>query len=266
MKKIFLLSIILFLSVCICSANVVVVGALSIEKKVVPGEELKGFLTIRNDANDVSEARVFQTDYIFKYTGDAAYDKPGKNPRSNTSWITLNQEYVKLGPMENSQITYTVKVPDDPKLSGSYWSLIMIEPIEKTIKDAPKKDSKKIGLSINTVVRFGFQLTTTISDTGEKKLKITGKNVMTRDNKNYLEMDVENTGTLSIVPHPYAELFDQNEKFMGRFAGKARRIQPGCSVKFEIELPVPAGSYKTLVVLDDQEDAVFGAEYTLDIK
>jgi len=61
------------------------------------------------------------------------------------------------------------------------------------------------------------------------------------------------------------ELFDQMGASKGKFGGVQYRIYPGTSVRQSIFLDgVPAGTYKALIVIDDGNDDVFGAEYTLE--
>ncbi len=61
--------------------------------------------------------------------------------------------------------------------------------------------------------------------------------------------------------------FDQAGRSLGRFAGERKRIYPACSVRYRIGIPgLSVGRYTALMVADNGDDHVYGAQLLLDVE
>jgi hypothetical protein len=251
------------------SAQVSIIGELSQDKDAFPGDTYTGTIIIRNDTNEPQEAKVYQTDYVFKYDGTNNYGEPGVFPRSNAKWISFSPAYVILPPQGNMSVNYTVTVPKETetnKLIGTYWSMLMVEGIQKgSAESSVRAKDTKAQMGIMQTIRYGIQIATTITNTGTKKINILDHKVIKKeDGKRILQIDIQNTGEISMRPEVYAELFDAKGTSLGKFSGSKYRIYPGTSVRQAIDISkVAKGTYKALIVIDAGGDDVFGVQYTL---
>jgi len=255
MKKLFFIFVFIFLLPCSVSAGVHV-GKLSHKKTAQIGETYKGIILVRNSGEEEQEVKIYQTDYLFFADGSNIYGEPGKLKRSNAKWITFSPHCLIIPPRQVGVVNYTVKVPDDKSLKGTYWSMIMVEGIDKSSPEMLKPEKGKIQIGIRTVVRYGIQMITNIGDTGSRKLNF----VKTKLKKRVLQIDIENTGERALRPFVYAKLYDENGHYVGKYEGGTSGIYPGCSVRYKIDLSkIPEGKYKTLIVADCGGDHIFGA-------
>jgi hypothetical protein len=250
-------------------AQISVIGELSQDKEVRPGEKYEGVILVRNDTNEPQEAKVYQTDYSFHFSGTNNYGEPGTHPRSNAKWVSFSPSFLTIPPLGTLAVNFTVTVPADKekKLVGTFWSMLMIEGIPKGSAESsiPPKD-KKAQMGIMQTIRYGVQIATTLAGTGSRKIKFLDvKLAPTQDGKKRnLLVDIENTGEIGMRPEVYVELFDDQGVSQGKFPGVKYRIYPGTSVRQSIDLSsVAKGTYKALVVVDAGGDDVFGAQYTL---
>jgi hypothetical protein len=241
----------------------ITVGTLSVEREATRGEHYSGGIVISNDDNVPAEAILYQRDYLFSSDGSNRYGEPGKQPRSNASWVAVNPHTVEIPPKSSTTVAYSVNVPDQDSLMGTYWSMIMVEEQTENKSTPPNDDTKTL---VRQVIRYGVQCVTHIRDTGKPQVQFTGSRLVKTDpTQNELQVDVENTGARWIVPVPHVELYDMNGYAKGRFECAKKRIYPGTSVRFQINLGVtPAGKYKALVVLDSGEQQLYGAKYDLE--
>ena len=247
------------------SASVAVVGSLSREAKVQPGAPFDGVILLKNTAKQPGEARVFQTDYSFQADGSNEFGEPGTHPRSNANWLTVTPARVKLAAGETVSIRYKGKVPADAKLRGSYWSMIMIEPLESDA-ETPAADAGKVAVGVKTKIRVGVQIVTEIGRNGKGELQILQKALKKSSEGQQLELDFSNVGERMLTPNVSLELFDTKGASVGKFEGGRSRIFPTCSLRSKINLTnVPAGKYSALVLLDAGGDQVMGAQYDLEI-
>ena len=249
--------------------QVSVIGDLSHDNQARPGETYGGEIVVRNDLAEVQDAKIYQTDYSFTADGKNNYGEAGTLPRSNARWVKFNPSFITIPPQGSVTVSYTVTVPASAPgkdLSGTYWSMLMVEGIAKESPEssgAPKNKQPEMGL--RQTLRYGIQIATHIAGTGTKRVNFTEPKLSRRsDGSAVLQVDLEDSGTLGFRPDVYVELFDSGGASKGKFPGTLFRMYPGTSVRQLIDLgPIPSGSYKALVVVDAGGDDVFGAQYNL---
>lgn len=242
----------------------ITVGTLSIEKKANPGESYEGTLTLTNDGNRLQKVAVYQTDYLCFSDGSNQFGVAGELKKSNADWITFNPNQIEVPPHQSSWINYEVRVPDDSSLIGTYWSLLMVEEVPELQDSLNNLKHNQTG--IRHVVRYGIQCITHIGDTGHHGLNFTGTRLVKGEShQKELQVDVENIGERWAMPTAWIELYDISGRRVGRFESEKKRIFPGASVRFRINLSdAPSGKYKTLIVLDTGDQNVLGAKYDLE--
>ena len=249
---------------CAARAGVSVIGGLSHKRNAKAGETYKGIIFIRNTAEEPQEVKVYQNDYLFFFDGRNAFGEPGKDPRSNANWLSFNPHRTTIPPGDLLAVNYTVKVPDDPNLVGTYWSMFMVEGIPETSPESTKAKKDKIKMGITQVVRYAVQMVTHIGDTGERKLEFLNTKLLKEEKQRILQVDIENIGERYLAHFLWAELYDEQGRYIGKFEERRLGTFPGTSVRYRIDLSeVPEGNYKAMVVADCGGDYIFGANYTL---
>jgi len=264
--KLWILPLAVLFGAGLATAQVSVIGELSQDREARPGEQYNGTITVKNDTNEPQEAKAYQTDYLFFSNGTNRYDEPGTTARSNAKWITFSPAFMTIPPQGTVVVNFTVNVPNDQKLAGSYWSMLMVEGIPQSSPESSRPMAKKkTEMGIMQTIRYGIQIATHIANTGERKIEFKDPKVVTKGNEGRVfQVDILNTGTLGIRPEVYLELFNAQGASMGRFPGVRYRIYPGTSVRQTIDVSnVPKGSYKALVVVDAGGEDIFGAQYNL---
>ncbi|MEX2115904.1 MAG: hypothetical protein WEB37_03385 [Bacteroidota bacterium] len=261
-----LLPLLLILGSNVVQSQVSVIGELSQDREAKPGETYTGTIVVKNDTNEPQEAKVYQTDYLFYSNGTNSYGEPGSHARSNARWITFGPSYIELPPQALITIQYSVTVPvRKDSLVGTYWSMLMVEGIAKGSPESSRDPQKKADMGIMQTIRYGIQIATHIQGTGERLVEFKNPRVVNSDGgKRTFQVDVENTGTLGIRPEVSLELFNEKGVSVGTLSGVRFRIYPGTSVRQLVDLSsVPAGTYKTMFVVDAGGEEIFGAQYTL---
>lgn len=267
MKKTFCLFVILLILANVSFAQVSLIGRLTQEATLQPGEKFEGEITLKNRGETPWQIAIYKNDYLFYADGTIIYGEPGRAPRTNASWLSLSPNELTIPPDETASIFYTLQVPDNQDLSGTYWSIIMIEPTSETGPQVLEDKKHKVKIGIQTRVRYAVQIITNIGDTGAPKINFLDKKLVNQDGKRILQLDVENIGERWLSPAVWVELYDNYGNKMGRFESRKERIYPECSVRYDVDLTeVPTGDYRALVVLDNGDEHVFGAQYDLGIE
>ena len=261
------ISLLLFSRVAV--GQISVIGELSYDRQVKPGEVYEGSLTLRNESDVPQEAKVYQTDYLFHADGTNLYADPGSTPRSNAKWITFSPSDVVLPPHATAPVTYRVSVPRDSlgTLQGSYWSMLMIEGIPSGSPESslPQDRAKKV-MGIIQSIRYGVQIASHVEHSGKKEIRfMDAKLVQGNEGGKVFQLDIENIGNVGMRPDVRVELYNQQGDLKGKYAGIKYRLYPGTSTRQLIELDKDLqGDYKALVIVDDGGDDIFGAQYTLE--
>ena len=247
------------------AGSISIPGGLTREFTVSPGEIVQGKILLSNNTDEPQGVKVYQTDYLFFADGRNNYAEPGSLPRSNGKWIEYSPSQVIIAPKSTDQVNFSIKVPREASLKGTYWSMFMVEGLGK---DSPEMTTEpgKVKVGIRTILRYGIQIVTNIGSSGTRSLKFIDKRLEQKDGKKTLGISLENTGERWLRPSVWAELFDGKGVSLGRFGGQQRRLFPGCSTAFLVDFSeVQKGTYTALVVADNGDESVFGARYQIEI-
>lgn len=245
-------------------AGVAVLGSLARDTAVEPGELFEGAIELKNTGNSSQDVRLYQTDYVFAADGSNRYDPVGSHSRSNGLWLAVTPSIVTVPSGQTVVARYRGKVPSDPGLSGTYWSAIMVEP--QVSAEQSVSSGKEVQASLRTVVRYAIQVVTEVGPKRERKVRFQDKRIVEADGKRLLQVDVENTGEAFLAPTLWAEFYDSAGQRRSRLQAFAKRLFPGCSVRHVLDLSgLPADRYRVLLVLDNGDESVFGAQYTLNL-
>ena len=265
MKPLLLFTLITFLFTVITQAGISVIGNLARTTTLNPGDSFEGVILVRNNGKEPADIRLSQSDYLFQSDGSNDYAEAGKTPRSNAGWVTVSPSRVKIAPGETLPIRYKGKAPADPKLRGTYWSMILVEP-NSIAAIAPDGRPDQVAVGLATTIRFAIQIVTEFGNSGTRSLQVTDKRLVQAEGKRALQLDIANDGERLLIPQVTVELFDQGGASVGRFEAGRARIYPACSVRAKADLTdVPAGKYSAMVLLDSGDAQVMGAQYDLEL-
>lgn len=273
----FIISIISLISFNSISCRAVSVsGAMTREYHMKVGDRRRGVITVSNPDQEPVEVRIYQRDYQFFADGRNLFHSPGTMARSNAGWIDLDVNRVTVMPAGEKDIHYSIEIPkvweykgqtvDTGALAGTYWSLLMVEPVTAEKKKADE------GLAIRTQLRFGLQVVTHINREGDKSLEICDRKlVYDRENDStFLEIALENTGSSWLNINAKAELFSDDGHHISDIVGSGGRLYPGTSKYYHFDLSdEKADSYQILIsFIDDKKNdkKVWAAQYALDLK
>ena len=256
--------LLLLLSSALCWGNIAINGSLARDYEVQPAGYYEGTVELVNPSDTSQEVKIYQTDYMAYADGRVLFGDPGLLPRSNARWVTFSPAQVTVPAGETAVVRYAVQVPDDASLKGSYWSMLMVEPIPEGSPESTVPEPGKISLSLIQVLRYGLQIVTQVGQTGTTQVQFADVQLSTDAGTRVLVADVANTGDRWFVGHLWVELYDVRGKLVGKFDAGAKRMFPGSSVRFSSPLTgIQDADYQALIVVDCGGDDVFGANVNI---
>jgi len=259
----FVIIISVLYSINLFAAGVTLKGSLTREYIVNRGGLIEGTIVLKNKGEQPAQVRIYQNDYYPTIDG-AKYLNPGHLERSNSTWIKFNPDNNIIIPAKSEyNISYTITVPN-AYLKGTYWSLLMIEPLNPKQKISVREKEDEIEIGLQHIIRYAVQFRTHIKNTGEKSLKIINRRLIKKDGERMLEVHLKNTGDLWIKLKSTLELFDDSGSRCAVFKGPLSGLYPGTISKMTIPLKdIQSGTYQGLLILDGGCDQLWGAQYTM---
>lgn len=267
MRKALLVTFMLLALTDSALAGISVLGGLTREATLDPGKSREGTIELLNSTEEDAQVLVFQTDYVFFADGSTYYHDPNTISRSNAGWISFSPSRLTIPAGATASVYYKIAVPLEQNLEGTYWSVLMIEPLSRLTPPEVKEQDGKITLGLQTVVRYAIQMITNIGETGESSINLASNKLVYLDGKRMLRTEIENTGERWLSPVVWLELYDESGQYVGRFKSDSKRIFPTCSVSHHLDISeVPDGHYTALFIVDNGDDRVFGANYEMRLK
>lgn len=248
----------------VASAGVNVEGSLSEERAAQPGEIYRGTLAIRNSGAMPIEVKIYQTDYSFDANGRNDYAAPGSLPRSNARWIRPGQPQFRIAPGQTVQAPYEVRVPDVRSLKGTYWSMLMVEPLAPSESAAT---AEKNTVQLAQVIRYAVQIVTEVGTGAEPALTFSRPAADVLKERKIFSLDVGNNGERWIRSRFWLELHAIDGRPVAKIDGERHRIYPGTSIRARFDITaVPPGRYRALLVADGAGDDLYGTELQIDVR
>jgi hypothetical protein len=243
-------------------AQLLISSGLLQKKTAAPGQTYHETMVIRNGGIAEERVRLYQTDYRFYADGSNHFDDPGSNPRSNADWIQLPYSEIIIPPGHEEEVAYSVSVPAAADLIGTYWSIVMIQSITRSILNPEQPVEGEVAVTSGT--RYAVQVVTHIGSSGSRSL-VFSKTAIERNGERYvLRINAANDGQRRLEPAFYMDLYSEKGAYIGRFESRRLGLYPGTSARILFPLTgMRPGRYKAQVVADAGGDDLFGAIYSL---
>ena len=249
-----LLLCIFFINAQFLYSSVIVQDELTKLFSVKAGDVIDGFINLHNPTERQIIVRISQSDYLYNENNENWYIQPGKFERSNAKWITFNNT-ISIKSQETVQYKFSVNVPANSNLSGSYWSVLFIE----SNSGLDFSNSENIALNF----RYAVQVVTNIVNTGSVDLELKNINLI----ENNLSMVIYNSGELWFLSDIKIDIYNQYNNFIASYELKDQRVYPGLS-KF-LQLPVNLeknSDYTAIIVVNCGNNNLFGHQVNLTAK
>jgi uncharacterized protein (DUF2147 family) len=264
MIKRILLLLIFILQFGFLKASIVILNGLTHNYKVENGKVYKGKIEIENTGNKPQNVKLFLQDFSYKSDGTINYSVPHTNNRTNIDWIKFNTNFVTLKAKQKTEVYYEITIPNKISDPGSYWSVIMVEPVE----DVKPSDSKQ-GVNITSIVRYAIQVITDYdSENAKPDLKFESVKIDREEGMKLAKIAIANNGNLYCKPSAAIEIYNRKtgEK-IGTFTSLEMGLLPYTSKSFPIDISkVPPDHYNAVIIATDENENAFALNVELEVK
>lgn len=264
MTKRILLLVTLILQFSFLHAGIVILNGLTHSYQIENGKIYKGKISIENTGNSPRNVKLFLQDFGYQADGTIHYTALHTNKRTNGDWIKLNTNLVTLKGKEKTEVFYEITVPTQPIDPGSYWSVIIVEPL-----DDIKPSDQKSGVSITSIVRYAIQVITDYeTEKAKPDLKFESVKVEKQEGRQTVHIAIANKGNIYCKPTASIEIYNRKtgEK-IGTYSSLTMGLLPDTSKTFQIDISkVPAGKYNATIMTTDEDENAFALNVELEVK
>lgn len=245
-------------------ASIVVLNGLTHSYKVENGRVYKGKISIENTGKAPQNVKIFLQDFSYQSDGTIYYTAPHTNEKSNTDWIKLNTNLVSLKGKEKTELQYEITVPDKIAQSGTYWSVIIVEPVEDI-----KPSNNSMGVNITSIVRYAIQVITDYHTEDIKpSLKFESVKIDKEEKQRIVKIGIANNGDIYCKPIASIEIYNRKtgEK-VGTYSSLPMGLLPKTSKSFTIDIStLPQDKYNAVIITTDEDENIFALNVELEVK
>jgi hypothetical protein len=260
---------VMLLSINPSHAYITVLGSLEREFQVQPGDQHRGQIEVQNPGSQPLRVRAYLEDFDPRPDG-LGFQPPPAHPRSNAGWISLMPSEQTIAAGARAIVDYTIVVPPDLDMDGSFWSVIMIEADDQSdwpVLDNPvARDPTQVTMGIRHVLRTAVRVVTTAG--GRPNLTFVERSLSAPQEGQAIALILGNDGTANLHLTLHADLFDAQGQPLGRVAPRQSitRVLPGAQITRHLTLPaLPRGEYQAVVIADHRGEHLFGARYAFQL-
>jgi hypothetical protein len=236
-------------------AQVTVLTPTVMERAAARGSRYESSIVVRNLTASTQLVTARVVDYSFQADGTSRYDDPGTQPRSNAAWLTLAPRTLEVPAKQTVTLNYSVQVPQDAALAGSYSSMVLVtaQPRQPVVAAAAQG---RANAGITSDLSYGIQVVTHLDGPAAVRFGLEQLVASSRgDSAQVLAVTVRNSGERAQRPIVSLELYTEDGRLITTRKTQRGLIYPGSSVRQTFALsPVPRGAYRALLQVDTGDD------------
>src|SRR5690606_7182416 len=184
--------------------SIVVLNGLTHTYKTEKGQVYTGKIELKNTGTAPKSVKLYLQDLSYSFDGTIHYTAPNTNKKTNADWIELSTNLVKLEANQSLEVVYQVTVPDTVAQEGSYWSTIIVEPIEEI-----NPHTATTGVQITSIVRYAVQVITDyVTSPLTPELKFEKIGIESTDQSKILQVALSNKSEIYCKATATIEVYD----------------------------------------------------------
>ncbi|QWX84014.1 hypothetical protein H0I23_16445 [Cellulophaga sp. HaHaR_3_176] len=260
MKTVCLIIFSLF-SVYFSLANVSVVNGLTHVYSGASGDLITGEVILINYSSVEQRVKFKIGEAIYSCNESRIFSFDKTHEYSSSAWINSNVNERVLAPKEQYVLKFTIQIPKDEVLRGSFWSVLMVS-VDNPIKEEMFKN--EIGL--NTKIQYAVGLITNVNTVDDVNIDFNEvkSNKALNDSKD-LKISMKNNGLFSEAVTLTLEVYNQQGTKIKEYKSRRLLVFPSLCRDYQINISdLPKGEYEC-VLLADARESFIGTNVKLNI-
>ncbi|MDT0643955.1 hypothetical protein RM553_14045 [Zunongwangia sp. F363] len=262
MKNLILATAFFLLVIGDAFSSVVILNGLTHTYSGRPGDYIQGELVLMNTTDREQRITFRLNDVLFSCGTTRVFSENTSHDQSSKTWFEGSLMDKVLLPREKYIYKYSIHIPKNSTLKGSFWSALMIE-VEKPVKE----ERLTANIDLNTKIRYAVGLITNVNQFSEISLDF--ENIeMVRDTlkNNMLEINLFNASRFVEGVRLSLEVYDaKGEKVLEKNSERPM-VFPNMCKEFVLDInDLEKGDYECILIADSRKEFV-GTNLSLSIQ
>ena len=248
--------------ITVVSANVIVVNGLTHTFSGVSGQTFNGEVILVNPT-DIDQRVLFSlNEALYKCETGRVFVAKASHINSSTNWFDGAVLDKVLAPKEKYVYKYSITVPNDAMLKGSYWTTLMID-VDKPVREEVAK-----GIGLSTKMRYAIRLLTDVNIKENVELDFSNIELKFNTQKNKRELAVNLVNKTVFIENVklVLEVYDASGNKVLETATQRLAVFPKVCRDFKVDVSgLQDGNYQCIILANSREEFV-GANLNLIIE
>ncbi|MEP2278741.1 hypothetical protein [Maribacter sp.] len=229
-------------------ANVAVVNGLTHIYSGTSGDVISGEIVLVNYSSSQERVTFELQEAIYSCDMDRRFTTLEKPVSSSSSWVTNNVNEHVLAPKEQYVLKFSIQIPKDTELQGSFWSVLMVS-VEKPIKEEIVNDN----IGLGTKIQYAVGLITHVNSFDEVNIEFEDVLAPDVNNKN-LQIKLKNKGRFAEATELSLEVYNEQGDKIKEFTSKRLLVFPDLCRDYNLNLSeLPKGKYDCVLIAESRE-------------
>ncbi|WP_341200441.1 hypothetical protein [Croceibacter atlanticus] len=260
--KLIATTIICFLfSLQVIHSNVVIINGLTHSFSGVSGQTFQGQIILANTSNEEQRVTFELNEAIYNCDQGRVFIANANHKNSSTAWFTSAVNSKVLAPKERFTYKYSITIPEDNTLNGSYWTTLMVN------VDKPIKEEVVANIGLDTKIRYAVRLLTDVNINEEVLLDFESVNLNLNpiNNKKQLDINVLNQSGFIENVKLSLEIYDSFGTKVLDTKTKRAKVFPEVCRNYSLDISgLKEGIYQCIVIADSRDEYI-GTNISLEV-
>ncbi|WP_028663674.1 hypothetical protein [Runella zeae] len=260
MAKYFIQAISLMLVSGWVSAKIIVLNGLTHIHSGNQGQAMNGKIQVKNVGTSPEKVLVYKKGLVQNCDGKVDFVEVGADARTLGKWLETNVDEKVLEAGESYEILYTIRIPQDSTLGGSYWGVLMVEGAPPLFKE------KEGSLAIESRIRYAIQVVLDIGIAESPQLHFENVALKKANPKQKIvQAKIKNLGKFMVIPKLMLEIYGKDGQKLLALEAPSQKVYPFTCKDFDIEIKdLPSGKYEAVLIADYGQN-LFGTNLVIEI-
>ena len=232
--------------------NVAIINGLTQVKSGTSGDVIQGEVVLLNTSNEEQRVIFEINEALFSCSAPRLYTEINPHAQSSSTWFSAEVMDKVMVAKEKYVYKYTITIPNDQSMRGSYWNMLMVT-IEKPIKEEALNDN----VGLNTKLRYGVGIITNVNSLDEVNLDFDHAELKDEAETSVKQLEVKvNNGGLFIEGVVLTlEIYDNEGNKVDEFSTDRNIVFPGACKNFYLNVSdLLPGDYQCILLADSREE------------
>jgi hypothetical protein len=229
----------------------VMVDPMKVEFNLNKGTTATQNIRLTNALDQTVQFRLYLGDWMRDSTGGHVYMDANTIPSSCARWISLDQEFVELGPKESKTIAIRLNLPDSNEaVNAMKWAMLFVENTKENIIE---KKSNGVGTTFKEVFRLGIHVYQTPPTLVNKEIRMLSFDAV---NDSTYAIACKNLGEVQVKCISFMEMISLTDGSKQKISPVEFPMFPGQKRTIQFKLPpaIAKGKYTIIGVVDAGEE------------